>query len=53
MEDRELVALAIIVVAMLVSGVLATRKLAERRRFKVRQAGRGKGDTDPVIEPAE
>jgi hypothetical protein len=53
MADRELVALGIIVVTVLVFGGLAMRKMEKRRRFRIRQAGRGKGNASAAIEPAE
>jgi hypothetical protein len=43
MEHREVVALAVLLAMALVLGLLAMRKAAERRRFKERQSGRGKG----------
>jgi hypothetical protein len=44
MEDRIAAAAAIAVMFLSVASWFAVRKLAERRRFKMRQMGRGKND---------
>jgi hypothetical protein len=49
MEDRIVAAAAIGLVTLVAAGWLALRKIADRRRFKERQMGRGKnGETMPV-----
>jgi hypothetical protein len=44
MDDRIAAAAAITVMFLSVASWVSVRKLAERRRFKLRQMGRGKND---------
>jgi hypothetical protein len=53
MEDRIVIAAVIVIVMALVIGSFAARKIAERRRFKLRQMGRGKNEERLGLEPAE
>jgi hypothetical protein len=53
MEDRIVAALAILAVLTLIAGWFVTRKISERRRFKLRQSGRGKSTGTSTLEPAE
>jgi hypothetical protein len=50
MEDRIIAAAAIGALTLAVAGWLLLRKLADRRRFKLRQMGRGKNE---AAAPAE
>ena len=44
MEHREVVALALLFAMLVVFGAIAAYTIGKRRRFKERQAGRGKGN---------
>jgi hypothetical protein len=53
MEDRVIIALAILIAMALVAAGLITKKLVERERFRQRQMGRGKSAEQSSLEPAE
>jgi hypothetical protein len=53
MEDRIVIAAALLLAMLLVGVWLISRKLAERQRFKQRQLGRGKSAEQRALEPAE
>ncbi len=53
MENRVIIALAILAVMLLVAAGLIAKKRVERERFKLRQQGRGKNSGRSIVEPAE
>lgn len=53
METRIIVAYALGALLVLILGAVAARHLANRRQFKVRQAGRGKNKGTTESLPAE
>jgi hypothetical protein len=53
MEDRVIIAVALLFLMTAVTGWFIYRKIDERRKFKLRQSGRGKGNDTHFFEPAE
>jgi hypothetical protein len=46
MEDRELIAIGLIAVMLVLGAILIARKVSAKRAFEYRQSGRGKGSND-------
>jgi hypothetical protein len=53
MEDRIIWASILLAAMIVIAAWLIISKMAERRRFKERQMGRGKGQERNGLEPAE
>jgi hypothetical protein len=46
MEDRELIALGLVALMLIVGAFLIARRMSAKRAFEYRQSGRGKGSND-------
>ncbi len=53
MENRLLIAYALCAVMVLIITMITVRYLNNRKQFKIRQSGRGKGSSDGDSLPAE
>lgn len=50
MEDRHIIAYSLIAAGLLFVGIFVWRHLNNRRKFKIRQAGRGKSEASIPAE---
>jgi hypothetical protein len=46
MEDRELIALGLVALMLIIGAFLIARRMSAKRAFEYRQSGRGKGSND-------